>query len=84
MGNDVLRVSASGFGGGLAAGQPTSPELLRIGTGNEALEGDDRFVFRTTDATLWWDEDGLGGAGSMLLADLRAGASVTAADLLVV
>lgn len=80
--NDVLRDVASGFDG-LVAGQPTSPELLRIGTGNVALRPDNRFIFRTTDRTLWWDQDGLDGAGPVLLADLQAGASVTAADLLV-
>ena len=49
---------------------------------NLAQDANDRFIFRTTDQTLWFDVDGTGGGGPRLIADLQAGAVVTAADIL--
>ena len=51
---------------------------------NVAQDANDRFVFRTSDTTLWFDADGKGGAAATLLADLKAGAVVTTADILIV
>jgi hypothetical protein len=48
---------------------------------NLAQDADDRFIFRTTDTTLWWDDDGKGGHAAVLIADLQAGAALTAADI---
>jgi hypothetical protein len=49
---------------------------------NLAQDADDRFVFRTTDATLWFDSNGSAAGGLTLVADLQAGATVTSADIL--
>jgi hypothetical protein len=44
-----------------------------VGTGNRALDATDRFIFRTTDATLWYDRDGTGAKLSVMVADLNNG-----------
>ncbi|GHC62235.1 calcium-binding protein [Neogemmobacter tilapiae] len=80
---DVIVIDASGFGGGLSAGVlPTG--RLKIGGNNQAGDANDRFIFRTTDATLWFDRDGQGGAGPVLIADLQAGASLSAGAFLLI
>ena len=80
--DDRFRFDDAGFGdlevGALAAGQFRTRANASL-----ALDADDRFVFRTSDATLWFDADGRGGDRSVLIADLQAGASVTAADILI-
>ncbi len=50
---------------------------------NIAQDADDRFIFRTTDQTVWFDVDGNGTGAAVLIADLQAGAVVTAADFLI-
>ena len=55
---------------------------LRSGAGNGAADADDRFIFRTTDTTLWFDADGTGAAAPVLLADLQAGAMITAGQII--
>jgi Ca2+-binding RTX toxin-like protein len=64
--------------GALAANQ------FRARADNKAQDANDRFIFRTTDKTVWFDEDGKGGEGPRMLADLQAGATVTAADFLII
>jgi Ca2+-binding RTX toxin-like protein len=80
--NDRIQVRHSAFGvedqGTLLASR------FQSRADNLAQDGDDRFVFRTTDATLWWDADGKGRAGPVLLADLQAGAVITLSDFVVV
>ena len=83
--NDSLLISAPGFGGGLV-GNAVTPIALAASqfvsrADNLAQDTSDRFVFRTTDATLWFDVDGKGGAAVVMIADLQAGAVVTAADI---
>jgi Ca2+-binding RTX toxin-like protein len=82
--NDVFHVSAAEFGAGLVAGASLAQSQLQIRTDNLAQDSDDRFVFRTTDTTLWFDQDGDGSAAAVLVADLQAGATLTSADLLLV
>jgi len=83
--NDRILISAPGFGGGLVGNAQTPIALatsqFRSRADNLAQDGDDRFVFRTTDASLWFDVDGKGGAAAVMIADLQAGAVVTAADI---
>ena len=78
---DNFEIEAAGFGGGLVAGALPASRFVS-GKTNKALDGNDRFIFRTTDATLWFDVDGKGGAGPVLIADLQAGAKLAAADIL--
>jgi hypothetical protein len=58
--------------------------LFDRGTDNLAGDANDRFIFRTTDKTLWFDADGSGTGRAVMLADLQATAVVTAADILLV
>ncbi|MBL8562479.1 MAG: hypothetical protein JNN06_09375 [Gemmobacter sp.] len=52
------------------------PAAFRIGPA--ALDADDRLIFRPSDATLWLDRDGAGGAAPILLLDLQDGAQLGA------
>ena len=80
--NDGFRISAVGFGAGLVAGMlPAAQFIQRVD--NLAQDANDHFIFRTTDATLWFDANGNAAGGLTLLADLQAGATVTAADILI-
>ena len=72
--DDRIVISAAGFGAGLAAGA-LAAGALQVRSDNLAQDGDDRFIFRTTDKTLWFDADGNGAAASVMLADLQAGAA---------
>lgn len=55
---DVLEISARGFGG-LRVGELLETQF-RIGTTKKAADKSDRFIYRTTDDTLWFDRDGTG------------------------
>lgn len=81
--NDSIRVDAAGFGGGLVAGVLAAGQF-QSRADNLAQDADDRFIFRTTDKTLWFDADGNGAGAAILLADLQDGATMTAADILIV
>jgi Ca2+-binding RTX toxin-like protein len=81
--SDDFHMEAAGFGGGLEAGALAAGRFVS-GTTNKAQDANDRFVFRTTDATLWFDIDGKSGVGPRLIADLQAGAKVTAGDILLI
>jgi Ca2+-binding RTX toxin-like protein len=81
--NDSFTIGASGFGGGLAAGTLAASQF-RARADNLAQDANDRFIFRTTDRTLWFDANGNAAGGLTLVADLQAGASVTAGDILLV
>ncbi len=82
--DDVLVFHASGFGGGLMAGALDPDRFRTSADSNAALDADDRFIFRQSDETLWFDADGQGGARAVLIADLQDGAVVTAGDILLV
>ncbi len=79
--DDVLTIDASGFGLGSGAGAFLAVNRFRAGNFNEAKDADDRFIFRTGDETLWFDRDGKGGKGPVLIADLQDGAVMSAADI---
>jgi len=81
--DDAFRLSAAGFGAGLTAG-PLATAHFWTSTSNLAHDGNDRFIFRTTDKTLWFDANGTAAGGLVLLADLQASAVVTAADIVLV
>jgi Ca2+-binding RTX toxin-like protein len=81
--NDAFEIDAGDFGGGLVIGTLAASQF-RTRADNLAQDANDRFIFRTTDATLWFDINGNAAGGRFLLADLQAGAAVTAADILLV
>ena len=64
-------------------GDPAAGQF-RARADNHAQDADDRFIFRTTDRTLWFDADGSGAGAAIMVADLQAGAVVTAADILLI
>ena len=82
--NDLFRIDASGFGAGLVAGSTLVAGRFASRADNHAQDADDRFIIRTTDATLWFDRNGSGAGGLSLVADLQGGAVVTAGDILLV
>jgi len=50
---------------------------------NLAQQANDQFIFRLTDRTLWYDENGNAGGGRHLLFDLQANATLTASDIVI-
>lgn len=81
--DDQFVLTALAFGGGLVAGALAATQF-QIRADNAAQDADDRFIFRTTDQTLWFDADGTGSSAARMLADLQASAVLTAADILLV
>lgn len=81
--DDRFQISTAGFGGGLVAGSLAAGQFQSRGD-NVAQDADDRFIFRTTDKTLWFDVDGNGSATALMVADLQAGAVLTAADFVLI
>jgi Ca2+-binding RTX toxin-like protein len=70
---DEVEVNRAAFGGGLAAGALDAGRF-HAGVTNRAADAGDRFIFRTGDATLWFDRDGShAGFAPVLLADFTDG-----------
>ncbi|GHC61468.1 calcium-binding protein [Neogemmobacter tilapiae] len=70
---DELEFKGSALGGGLELGE-LLVNRFKSGGNNKAADADDRFIFRTGDATLWFDRDGNGTAfKSVLVADFTDG-----------
>ncbi|MBP9183384.1 MAG: hypothetical protein KBF78_09650 [Fuscovulum sp.] len=80
---DRILISAAAFGYGATLGPLPAADFVTA-TNTRALDATDRFIFRTTDQTLWYDRDGTGTAVAVLVADLQAGAVLTASDILLV
>lgn len=80
--DDLFYMQASGFGGGLTTGALATSKFWSSTTGL-AHDSDDRFIFNANTKELYFDVDGNGAAGPVLLATLQAGvANLTAADFL--
>ncbi|WP_210527442.1 calcium-binding protein [Rubellimicrobium arenae] len=82
--NDLIRIDASNFGGRLPEGTTLAASQFRVRADNQAQDSNDRFIFRTTDRTLWFDSNGHATGGLSLVADLQAGAHLTSSDILLV
>jgi Ca2+-binding RTX toxin-like protein len=79
---DSISIEGSEFGLGPYRGQlPT--EYFWRSSSNSAHDTNDRFVFRTTDDTLWFDANGNKAGGLTLLADFATNVSLRADDILV-
>lgn len=81
--DDAFYISAAKFGGGLVAGTLAANQF-RSRADNLAQDADDRFIFRTTDKTLWYDADGNGAGAAIMVADLNADASLTNLDIVII
>jgi Ca2+-binding RTX toxin-like protein len=68
--------------GGLAAGAIAGANFVSRAD-NAAQDGNDFFIFRTTDKTLWFDVDGSLAAAPILIADLQASATMTSSDVVI-
>lgn len=73
----------AGFRGGLAAGS-LAGEQFQVSDDNVADDADVRFIFDTSDRSLWFDRNGDGNGGLRLIADLQANATLDANDILLV
>lgn len=85
-GEDAIVVSAGGFGGGLVAGAALMAAQFLVADDNVATApaGSGQFVFDQADEQLWWDADGAGAGAALLIAQLRPGATMVAADIQVI
>lgn len=81
--NDSIRINVAGFGGGLVAGALAAAQFVTRAD-NLAQDADDRFIFRSTDQSLWFDANGNAAGGLTMVADLQAGAVLTHLDILLV
>jgi Ca2+-binding RTX toxin-like protein len=79
--NDRFQFMASVLGGGLAAGTLAAVQF-QSRADNLAQDDSDRFIFRTSDRTLWFDVDGNLSVAAIMVADLQANATMTASDIL--
>ncbi len=81
--NDRFVITASAFGGGLVAGALAANQF-QSRADNVAQDADDRFIFNTSDKTLWFDDDGTGAHTAVLVAHLQASATMTSLDIVLV
>ncbi|MGF1566683.1 MAG: calcium-binding protein [Nodosilinea sp.] len=79
--DDSIRVSATGFGGGLTAGAAISAAQFRLGS--IAADASDRFIYNNNGA-LFFDVDGAGGAAQVQIATLIGAPTITTADIIVI
>ncbi|MFA9229759.1 MAG: calcium-binding protein [Microgenomates group bacterium] len=77
---DILSIAGSAFGYGTYVGA-LNPLDLAIGTIAKALDATDHFLFRTTDATLWFDADANGAGKAVMIADLNNDAQISAINI---
>jgi Ca2+-binding RTX toxin-like protein len=79
-GKDTLQFDGVAFGYGDTKGALSTEDFAV----DAAQDATDRFIFRSSDTTLWFDADGTGAMAARLVADLDATAVLTAADLLLI
>ncbi len=80
--DDRFLLSASGFGGGLSTGT-LAASRFRVNTTGSAQDSDDRFIFNSSNKGVYFDVDGVGGAGPVLITTLQSSAAnLTNADFI--
>ncbi len=79
---DYFVFEGSGFGLGDFSG-PLNAINFRSRKDNLAQDGDDLFIFRKTDDTLWFDSDGTGAELPTLIADISNDIIMTHRDILI-
>ena len=78
---DTIVVSVRGFKGGLKVGRAIKKSQLRIGA--EATDNSDRLIYNNRTGNLFFDVDGIGGAGQIHLAKPSLGLPITYLDIVV-
>ena len=81
--NDAFQFTRTTFDPTLTVGT-LSATRFQSRADNLAQDADDRFIFRTSDKSIWYDDDGNGVHGAIMIADLQANATVTALDILII
>ncbi len=79
---DMINVSADGFGGGLTPGAAMTDEQFRLGSA--AVDTGDRLIYNQSTGALLFDEDGRGGAEQVRFATLSTGLDMTRADIFII
>ena len=80
--DDSIYIKRAGFGAGLVNGVLAASQFVSRAD-NQAQDSNDRFIFRTTDKTLWFDTNGSGAGGLSLVADLQDNATLSATDIII-
>jgi Ca2+-binding RTX toxin-like protein len=81
--NEKLQISASEFGG-LTAGSLATTQLL-VGAGaTAATTATQRFIFNTTDKSLYFDSDGLNGSAAVKIGVLAGSPTLNASNFSIV
>ena len=78
-GEDKLLLDASGFGGGLKAGDLAGNRLV-IGNTPDARQAFGQFLYDKTTGRLYFDEDGTGATGPILFAELTGAPMISTTD----
>jgi Ca2+-binding RTX toxin-like protein len=81
-GNDDRFLISRAVGGGLTAGTLAASAFVS-GTGNVALDADDRFIYNTTTGNLFFDADGTAATAAVLVATLTTRPVLTNADIVI-
>ncbi|NEY89404.1 calcium-binding protein [Tabrizicola oligotrophica] len=78
--SDVIAFEGEQFGFGSFAGALDETAFV---AGHAALDADDRLLFDAATHLLWFDADGSGASAAVVVASLQSGATLTAADILI-
>ncbi|WP_277988794.1 Calx-beta domain-containing protein, partial [Chroococcus sp. FPU101] len=79
--DDLIVVSASGFGGGLIEGELLSSEQFIIGA--SATAASHRIIYNSATGALLFDRDGIGATAAIQFATLNTGLALTNEDIFV-
>lgn len=80
-GQDKVLFDASHFGGGLQTGTLHADQFVVRASDTQASDANDRFIFRTSDQSLWFDVDGKGGVAPILMCAFRDPVTLVASDI---
>ncbi len=78
---DRIQFSAFGFGGGLLEGMDVGAGGMFSGTGSVTAHGHGQIVYNPTSGKLFWDADGVGGTGKVLVAIVAGHPALLATDI---
>ncbi len=79
--DDVIAISRQGFGGRLRRGVLRARQFT---IGSQAQDRGDRFIYRSSTGTLFFDPDGTGNKGQIKIATLSPGLAFTHSDIVIV
>jgi Ca2+-binding RTX toxin-like protein len=82
---DIIQVSASGFGGGLAVGTLTASQFISGAGITSANSSSQRFIYNTTNGALFYDVDGnLAGSSAVQIATLTGLPAITNSHIAII